>query len=99
MEQHVYYQKGESPEKIQQYYLGTKGRGITGGPNTMAPITKPDREPVKSTLSFKQPKKPNVLRTIYMPNYEVDEARDQIEILRKEINEERQYYEDIMKNL
>ena len=65
----------------------------------MAPITKPDREPVKSTLSFKQPKKPNVLRTIYMPNYEVDDAREQIEILRKEINEERQYYEDIMKNL
>lgn len=25
VEQHVYYQKGETPEKIQQYYLGTKG--------------------------------------------------------------------------
>ena len=65
----------------------------------MAPVIKPDRVPVKSTLSFKQPKKPNVLRTIYMPNYEVDNAREQIEILRKEIDEERTYYEDIMKNL
>lgn len=52
VEQHVYYQKGESPEKIQQYYLGTKGQ-ITGGTKTMAPITKPIIEEVKSSLSFK----------------------------------------------
>jgi hypothetical protein len=58
----------------------------------MAPVTKPDREPVKSTLSFKTPKVPNILRTIYMPNYEVDKARDQIEILRGEIDNERSFY-------
>ena len=52
VEQHVYYQKGESPEKIQQYYLGTKGQ-ITGGTKTMAPITKPIIKDIKSTLSFK----------------------------------------------
>ena len=85
VEQHIYYQKDENPEKIQQYYLGTKGTGIYGGKHTMAPVTAPTREPVKSTLSFKQPKKPNILRTIYMPNHEVDKARDEIEILRKEI--------------
>jgi len=44
-------------------------------------------------------KKPNVLRTIYMPNYEVDNARDEIEVLRKEIGEERVFYEGIMKKL
>lgn len=34
-----------------------------------------------------------------MPNYEVDQARDQIEILKKEIEEERVFYESIMKNM
>ena len=65
----------------------------------MAPITKPIIEDIKSTLSFKPMKKPNVLRTIYMPNYEVDAARDQIEILKKEIEEERLYYEGVMKDM
>ena len=65
----------------------------------MAPFTKPEREPVKSTLSFKQPQKPNILRTIYMPNFEVDAAREQIDILRNETEDERIYYQDIMKNL
>ena len=60
---------------------------------------KPKYEDVKSTLSFKQPKKPNVLRTIYMPNYEVDTARDQIEILRKDIDEEYAFYDNIMKGM
>ena len=41
VEQHVYYQKGESPEKIQQYYLGAKGQGISGGKTTMAPLLQP----------------------------------------------------------
>jgi len=65
----------------------------------MAPVTVPDRPPVRSTLSFKTPKKPNILRTIYMPNHEVDKARDEIDILRKEIEEERGFYQDIMKKL
>ena len=34
-----------------------------------------------------------------MPNYEVDTAKEEIEILKKEIAEERQYYEDVMKNI
>ena len=34
-----------------------------------------------------------------MPNYEVDEAREQIEILRKEIDEQREFYESIMKGM
>jgi hypothetical protein len=34
-----------------------------------------------------------------MPNYEVDGARDEIEALKKEISEERFFYENIMKNL
>ena len=44
----------------------------------MAPVIEPppQRQPAKSTLSFKEPKKPNILRTIYMPNYEVDNARE-----------------------
>ena len=54
----------------------------------MAPVTKPKIEHVKSGLSFPEKKRPNVLRTIYMPNYEVDQARDSIEILRNEIDEE-----------
>lgn len=99
VEQHIYYQKGESPEKIQQYYLGTKGQSVTGGTNTMAPLSKPRIEEIKSTLTFRQPKKPNVLRTIYMPNYEVDAAREQIDAMRAEIDEERIYYEDIMKKM
>lgn len=98
VEQHVYYQKGESPEKIQQYYLGTKGQ-ITGGTKTMAPITKPIIKEVKSSLKITPNKKPNVLRTIYMPNYEVDAARDQIEIMKKEIEEERLFYEGVMKEM
>ena len=65
----------------------------------MAPITKPIIEEVKSSLAFKQHKKPNVLRTIYMPNYEVDEARDQIEIMKKEIEDERLFYEQVMKDM
>jgi hypothetical protein len=42
----------------------------------MAPITKPIIKEVKSSLKITPNKKPNVLRTIYMPNYEVDAARD-----------------------
>jgi hypothetical protein len=34
-----------------------------------------------------------------MPNYEVDAARDQIELLKKEIEEERLYYEGVMKDM
>lgn len=37
VEQHIYYQKGENPEKIQQYYLGATGVGISGGQKTLAP--------------------------------------------------------------
>ena len=51
----------------------------------MALSTKPRIEQVRSTLTFKEKKQPNVLRTIYMPNYEVDSARDEIEVLKKEI--------------
>jgi hypothetical protein len=41
VEQHVYYNKDEKPEKIQQYYVGAKHKPIVGAPNTMAPITYP----------------------------------------------------------
>lgn len=99
VEQHVYYQKGESPEKIQQYYMGVKGQGITGGKVTMAPELQPNLGEMKSSYKVMPDKKPNVLRTIYMPNYEVDNARDEIEVLRKEIGEERVFYEGIMKKL
>lgn len=99
VEQHVYYQKGESPEKIQQYYIGNKGEGITGGKTTLAPDLPPTIKEYKSSYAIKPEKKPNVLRTIYMPNYEVDAARDEIQILRKEIAEEREYYEGVMKKL
>lgn len=34
-----------------------------------------------------------------MPNYEVDAAREQIDAMRAEIDEERIYYEDIMKKM
>ena len=34
-----------------------------------------------------------------MPNHEVDKARDEIDVLRKEIEEERGFYQNIMKNL
>ena len=34
-----------------------------------------------------------------MPNYEVDNAKDEIEILKKEIADERTYYDDIMKKM
>ena len=34
-----------------------------------------------------------------MPNYEVDAARDQIEIMKKEIEEERLFYEGVMKEM
>ena len=65
----------------------------------MAPSSKPRIENIRSTLTFKEKKQPNVLRTIYMPNFEVDGARDQIEELRKEITEERVFYENVMKNM
>jgi hypothetical protein len=55
----------------------------------MAPSSKPVIEPVKSTLSFPEKKRPNVLRTIYMPNYEVDAARENIDIIRKELEDEK----------
>lgn len=34
-----------------------------------------------------------------MPNYEVDTARDQIEALRNEIEEEKQFYHQVMKEM
>lgn len=71
---------------------------IIGGKLTTAPLSKPRIEEVKSTItSFSSEKKPNILRTIYMPNYEVDQGRDQVEILRKEIEEEGKFYEGLMK--
>lgn len=99
VEQHVYYQKGENPEKIQQYYLGPKGQGIVGGKSTLALLNQPRVEEVRSKYSFSEKKTPNILRTIYMPNYEVDGAKEQIEAIRKEIAEEKQYYLDVMKSL
>lgn len=74
VEQHIYYTKGESPEKIQQYYLGVKGGGIVGGKKTTAPLIQPKIDPIRSRYAFKPESKPNILRTIYMPNYEVDTA-------------------------
>jgi hypothetical protein len=70
-----------------------------GGAQTTAPVTKPRIENVKSSLSFPEKKRPNVLRTIYMPNYEVDQAREQIEIMRQEIEEERKFYLQVMKEM
>ena len=95
----MYYQKDECPEKIQQYYLSSKGNEIMGGKATLAKTVKPNYEDVKSTLSFKETKKPNVLRTIYMPNYEVDKAREEIEAIRGEIAQEQEFYQNIMKGL
>ena len=48
----------------------------------MAPITKPSLKEIESKIKFETPKKPNILRTIYMPNYEVDGAKDEIDKLR-----------------
>ena len=72
---------------------------VIGGKNTTAPLSKPKIEEVKSTLSFSSAKKPNILRTIYMPNYEVDQGREQVEIMRKEIEEENTFYRDVMKKM
>ena len=72
--------------------MGNKGNEIAGGKLTLAKSLKPNYDEIKSTLSFKETKKPNVLRTIYMPNYEVDKARDETEVLKKEIAEEYQFY-------
>ena len=74
---------------------------VIGGKKTTAPLSKPRIEEVKSTLTknFTSTKKPNILRTIYMPNYEVDQGRDQVEILRQEIEQEGQYYKALMKEL
>ena len=72
---------------------------VIGGKKTTAPLSKPRIEEVKSTLNFETTKKPNILRTIYMPNYEVDQGREQVEILRKEIDEEGVFYKGLMKNL
>lgn len=79
VEQHIYYQKGENPEKIQQYYLGSTGVGITGGQKTLAQNIQPKIDPIRSKYAYKPNNKPNVLRTIYMPNYEVDCAKEEIE--------------------
>lgn len=72
----MYYAKGESPEKIQQYYLGTKNQDIVGGNLATGPLTAPKIVQPKSNLSFQPKRKPNILRTIYMPNYEVDEGTE-----------------------
>jgi hypothetical protein len=34
-----------------------------------------------------------------MPNFEVDQGREQVQILREEIDNEKVYYEDILKSL
>ena len=75
VEQHIYYQKDESPEKIQQYYLGN-GNGIVGGNLATGPLTKPRIVEPRSSLAYKEKQAPNILRTIYMPNYEVDQGSD-----------------------
>ena len=79
--------------------MSSKGNEIEGGKETLAKNLKPNYDTVKSTLSFKESKKPNVLRTIYMPNYEVDKAREEIEILRGDISKEQEFYTNIMKGL
>jgi hypothetical protein len=96
VEQHIYYQKDESPEKIQQYYLGNGGQGIVGGQHATGPLTKPKIVQARSTLAYKPKMKPNILRTIYMPNHEVDEGSDQIKALRGTIDKEKEYYDDLM---
>ena len=49
VEQHVYLQKDECPEKINQYYLGNGG-DIIGGKTTTKP--KVELKDVQSTLKF-----------------------------------------------
>jgi hypothetical protein len=73
--------------------------GIQGGKHTLAPNFKPKIDELKSRYAYKPDNKPNVLRTIYMPNFEVDSAKDEIEVLRKEIAGERKYYDDIIKKM
>ena len=34
-----------------------------------------------------------------MPNFEVDEAREQIDIMRKEIDDEQNFYQQVMKEM
>ena len=97
VEQHIYYQKDVEPEKISQYYLGNKGQGIIGGQVATGPLSGPKIVQPKSDLSYKPKAKPNILRTIYMPNYEVDQGSDQIKALRKEIEDEREYYDNLMR--
>lgn len=54
---------------------------------------------MRSQYAFKPDQKPNILRTIYLPNYEVDSAKEEIEVLKNEIAVERKYYEDVLKRL
>lgn len=42
-------------------------------------MSRPAIEPIQSQYKYVSPKKPNILRTIYMPNYEVDLGKEQIE--------------------
>jgi hypothetical protein len=56
-------------------------------------------EPVLAVAYIVSPKKPNILRTIYMPNFEVDQGREQVQKLRDEIDSDKVYYEDILKCL
>ena len=63
------------------------------------PLTKPKVVEPKSSLSFQPKRKPNILRTIYMPNYEVDQGTDQINKMRDLIAEEKEYYEGLMKDM
>ena len=95
----MYYAKGEKPEKIQQYYLGTNNQNIVGGNLATGPLTKPKVVEPKSSLSFQPKRKPNILRTIYMPNYEVDQGTEQINKMRDLISEEKEYYEGLMKSM
>lgn len=65
----------------------------------MAPLLQPKIDPVKSKYSMKPDNKPNVLRTIYLPNFEVDSAKDEIESMHREIAAERAYYDDVIKKM
>ncbi|CDW87267.1 UNKNOWN [Stylonychia lemnae] len=105
VEQHIYYQNNGAPEKIQSYskkLLSTKG-GAPMQTMTASQMNQNLRQTIEEhkknpTISYDY-KSPNILRTIYLPNDQAIQIRNEVEVLHQQIQEQRVHYEKVLQTL
>ena len=91
VEQHVHFSEGSSPERLLSYAKTHLGKNIhqRDKENIKGKINGPNDAPRMNT-DFKTP---NILRTVYLENEDIVDLRRELDLIQKEINEEKSVFE------